>query len=196
MRLKLIVAAGLSVCAMGAQAGIALVSQNGGALALAAETGIPSSAYQIGALNTSFSALFVNLTAAGSFAEYADFSVPSGYNMVNAAANTYTLSISLPLPIGTLTIGSIGSDFAMSIYGGLAATPGPLLGSIGAGGSVANLGLSAGNYYLKFTGTASGVGSQYSAAINAMPIPEPETYSMMLAGLGAFGFLAHRRRRS
>ena len=185
MRLKLIVAAGLSVCAMGTQAGIALVSQNGGALAVAAETGIVPNAYQFGALNTSFSALFVTLTTAGSFAEYADFSVPSGYNMGNAAANTYTLST-----------GSIGSDFAMSIYGGLAATPGPLLGSIGAGGSIANLGLSAGNYYLKFTGTASGVGGQYSAAINAMPIPEPETYSMMLAGLGAFGFLAHRRRRS
>jgi len=195
MRLKLIVAAVLSVCAMGAQAGIALVSQNGGALALVAETGIVPSAYQIGALNTSFSALFVTLTTAGSFAEYADFSVPIGYNMVNAAANTYALSITLPAPIGPVTIGSI-SGFSMDIYAGLAATAGPSLASIGAGSSVVNLGLSPGNYYLKFAGSVAGAGGQYSAAINAMPIPEPETYSMMLAGLGAFGFLAHRRRRS
>ena len=196
MRLKPIFAAVLSVCAIGAQAGIAIVSQNGGALALVAETGIVPNAYQIGALNTSFSSLFVTLTSAGSFAEFADFSVPIGYNMVNAAAHTYSLSISLPLPIGPVTIGSIGSDFAMGIYAGVAATPGPLLGSVGAGGSLTNLGLSPGNYYLQFTGTAYGVGGQYSAAINAVPVPEPETYSMMLAGLGAVGFLARRRRKN
>ena len=196
MRLKPIFAAVLSVFAFGAQAGTALVSQNGGALALVPETGTVASTYKIGSLNTSFSSLFVTLASAGSFAEYADFSVPSGYNMVNAAANTYTLSISLPPPAGTVTIGSIGSDFAMSIYGGVAATPGPLLGNIGAGGSLTNLGLSPGNYYLKFTGTAYGAGGQYSAGINALPIPEPETYSMMLAGLGAFGFLARRRRKN
>jgi hypothetical protein len=27
------------------------------------------------------------------------------------------------------------------------------------------------------------------------PIPEPETYAMMLAGLGLIGFVANRRRR-
>ena len=31
---------------------------------------------------------------------------------------------------------------------------------------------------------------------SAMPIPEPETYAMMLAGLGLVGFLARRRRRA
>jgi hypothetical protein len=27
------------------------------------------------------------------------------------------------------------------------------------------------------------------------PIPEPETYAMLLAGLALFGFIAHRRRK-
>ena len=31
---------------------------------------------------------------------------------------------------------------------------------------------------------------------SAMPVPEPETYAMMLAGLGLIGFLARRRRRA
>ncbi len=31
---------------------------------------------------------------------------------------------------------------------------------------------------------------------SAMPIPEPETYAMMLVGLGLVGFLARRRRRA
>ncbi len=31
---------------------------------------------------------------------------------------------------------------------------------------------------------------------SAMPVPEPETYAMMLTGLGLVGFLARRRRRA
>ena len=196
MRLKPIFAAVLSVFAIGAQAGTAFVSQNGGALAMVGASGTVASPYVMGSLNSVYSSLFVTLTSAGSFAEYADFSVPSGYNMVNAGANTYALTITLP-PAPAITIGSIsGSSFFMKIYDGLASSPGALHATVAAGGSLANLGLSPGNYHLEFTGTVIGAGGQYSAAINALPIPEPETYSMMLAGLGAFGFLARRRRKN
>jgi hypothetical protein len=36
----------------------------------------------------------------------------------------------------------------------------------------------------------------YNEALNAPPIPEPETYAMMLAGLGVIGFLARRKKKS
>jgi hypothetical protein len=51
----------------------------------------------------------------------------------------------------------------------------------------------AGDYTLTVTGTARGV-TTYSVDFTAAPIPEPETYALMLAGLGVVGYIARRRR--
>jgi hypothetical protein len=59
-------------------------------------------------------------------------------------------------------------------------------------------GLASGNYTLTFVGFATGtLGGSYGGAILAQtaPIPEPETYALMLAGLGMVGFMAARRSR-
>jgi len=51
-------------------------------------------------------------------------------------------------------------------------------------------------YYYQVTGTATGAaGGVYNFLATAAPIPEPETYTLMAAGLGVIGFLAMRRRR-
>ena len=39
----------------------------------------------------------------------------------------------------------------------------------------------------------SGLTASYAGTINVQPIPEPETYAMLLAGLGVVGWLARRR---
>jgi hypothetical protein len=57
--------------------------------------------------------------------------------------------------------------------------------------------LAAGNYALNVLGFATGSqGGFYSGGLIAQtaPIPEPETYALMLAGLGIVGFIARRRR--
>lgn len=41
-------------------------------------------------------------------------------------------------------------------------------------------------------GTGAGV---FSGELVMAPVPEPETYALMLAGLGAVGFVAYRRRQ-
>jgi PEP-CTERM motif len=57
--------------------------------------------------------------------------------------------------------------------------------------------LAAGNYALNVLGFATGSqGGFYAGGLIAQtaPIPEPETWALMLAGLGLVGFIARRRR--
>lgn len=53
--------------------------------------------------------------------------------------------------------------------------------------------LAAGNYRVDISGTTAVDRSQYLATVAALPVPEPETYAMMLAGLALVGAVARRR---
>ncbi|NRR31575.1 PEP-CTERM sorting domain-containing protein [Oxalobacteraceae bacterium] len=54
--------------------------------------------------------------------------------------------------------------------------------------------LSAGNYYVHFTGDTYVNNIRYQTSVAAAPIPEPETYGMMLGGLALVGVVAARRK--
>ena len=55
---------------------------------------------------------------------------------------------------------------------------------------------SPGSYYFKLSGTADGAfGGQYVFAVTTLPVPEPESYAMLLAGLGVMGAIAMRRNK-
>lgn len=58
--------------------------------------------------------------------------------------------------------------------------------------------LAAGNYAFRVFGLNNAPLSAYSLAANAtaLPVPEPESYAMLAAGLGIIGFVASRRRRN
>jgi hypothetical protein len=55
--------------------------------------------------------------------------------------------------------------------------------------------LLAGTYTLQIKGTVAGLsGGSYAGVLNiANPVPEPETYAMLLAGLGLMGFMSRRK---
>jgi hypothetical protein len=55
--------------------------------------------------------------------------------------------------------------------------------------------LALGNYYVQVSGTlVSSTSGAFGGSMMLAPVPEPETYGMMLAGLGVLGFLARRRK--
>lgn len=196
MKLTTIAAAAalLGAASLSAQAGSGFVSMNGGALTLSGNNGAVATPYNLGTLDTSFTTLFVTVLSSGSFSEFAQFDIPPLYGSTNGASNTYALTITLPGPT-VVTIGSI-STFTMEVVSGTPASPGASVGGpYGAGASFTGLPMSPGTYHLAFVGSVSGVGGQYSASIQAIPVPEPETYAMMLAGIGAISFVAWRRRR-
>ena len=55
------------------------------------------------------------------------------------------------------------------------------------------------NYSLQVTGTfvpwASAASGAYNVAVTVAAVPEPETFAMLLAGLGLVGFIGRRRSR-
>ena len=48
---------------------------------------------------------------------------------------------------------------------------------------------------LTLTGTTSKSSALYSGELSVAAVPEPETYAMFVAGLGALAFMARRRRQ-
>lgn len=61
--------------------------------------------------------------------------------------------------------------------------------------TVSSNSLEAGDYYLQVNGTVLSDGAaSFGGAVALAPVPEPQTYGLMLAGLGALGLLARRRK--
>ncbi len=96
----------------------------------------------------------------------------------------------------------IGANFGLYSQGNLSAAYGTLVGQIDSG-----------DYFVigsAFSGAAAATGTlnlyywdsnqgdnfgEIRADVNVAGVPEPETYALMLAGLGALGFVARRRRQ-
>jgi hypothetical protein len=63
--------------------------------------------------------------------------------------------------------------------------------------SLSSSNLAAGDYYVLVSGNiVSDTSAAFGGAVMLAPVPEPETYGMMLAGLGVLGFLARRRKQA
>ena len=121
---------------------------------------------------------------------------------LTTASDTITSAVSLLLPGlnggpssyeitgGTLTLFSDpDNDGATGINASMASTT---FGSSNGVLEVSNV--AAGSYFWQVAGDAVGTqGGAYLYSANTAPIPEPETYALLLSGIGMLGFIGRRR---
>lgn len=177
-------------------ASAALLSIAGSAFATTNVNYIDGPSFDAGA-NPEFYDVNVNaLPVAGAFENIFTFHVsPAGDA---TASGSYT---KLLKPRTTTTLFNIG-NFTIDLYKETGAIDWKI-GSVSGNGAelnsmdftAGNTWLNSGDYYFKVSGTTLGSKSgSYNFKMAVAPVPEPETYALMLAGLGAIGFVARRRK--
>lgn len=109
-------------------------------------------------------------------------------NFVNTFSFTLTSAATITAGLTSVIPSTFGSAFfTLENY-----TSPTTFGS-GAIGETFTATLAAGDYFYTVKGVGA-AGSNYALKSVVAAVPEPETYALFLAGLGAVGFLAARRR--
>jgi hypothetical protein len=157
---------------------LAAVALSGVAIAASATS------YSIGTLPTATSVYSNVANVAGpSFTDTYSFLAPSGGSV--ASASGVTLDLSSMLNINSLTISLFDSSNALV-----------QTGTVGESSTLVDVPLLSGAaYHFEVTGQVAGsAGGIYTFIASAAPVPEPETWALMLGGLAAIGFMVMRRK--
>lgn len=124
----------------------------------------------------------VVLVANQSFVDYVNFDLTSANDAIGSL--TFANNSKFSMSLDSWVLNKVGSG-----------TVAPDAGSTFA--AISYSALSAGSYSLEIHGTlnAGYKGNSYGGnfVTQLSPVPEPETYALLLAGLGAVGFVARRR---
>jgi hypothetical protein len=121
--------------------------------------------------------------AGPSFSDKLSFTAPAGAVALSGVV--------MPINIGPFW--NI-SDIKIELFGAGGAPV--IFATQGVSSRIQDMGVIGGSdYYFKVTGNAAPAGFYTFAAVAAVAaIPEPETFALMLGGLGLVGFVASRRR--
>jgi hypothetical protein len=168
-------------------AAIVLATASLGSTAFAAD--ISSAPKALAFVDTSafFGDAFAMSNASNTFADHFTFSVTGSPTNLDAIVSSISRTASVGLDITGLSLYTAGGTLVSS--GSSLQT-----GAIDVW-TLKGDGLAVGNYYVQVNGTmVSTTSGAFGGAIMLAPVPEPETYGMMLAGLGLVGFLARRRK--
>ncbi len=158
------------------------------AAAAALALGTASSfAIDLGTLNlTSGSAGFFSTPVIGNFTDTLTFSVTAPLGTIANGSVTSVVNGNQDVDFSSITVtGPSGSfSFFPQLLDPVEVWALPAAGAL----------LFPGTYTITFAGLNSAGGASYGGNFAVTPIPEPETLALMLAGLGAVGFVARRRK--
>jgi hypothetical protein len=156
-----------------------------------------------------FSAIFGNSFTAGQTGTFTDtftFTVdhPDAFTITGSVVSTVVRFVQQGADPQYVNVkGVFFSDFSLHAYDPATGTMGPMLGlplRTDYPGAYANSfdgawHLLPGTYAVRVAGNVFGInGGDYSADLAIMPVPEPGEWGMLLAGLGAIGAIARRKR--
>jgi PEP-CTERM motif len=153
-----------------------------GLAAGAANAGVPTISGWDGSTDTGYNASFWNTGVSNVFSDWISFSMPA-----DSSGNSQSNVISLGG--GGITFSAFNLyENAILIATGIVDTSSSYLSFSG--------GTTPGNYSLNIAGFKlnPSASASYAGNISISPVPEPETYAMMLAGLGLLGFSIRRRK--
>lgn len=161
----------------------------GSAAALAQTIGTPTQTLDLTGGSDFFGDTFAANNSGATFTDRFNFTV-SGAEPSNLAAVVASNSLTSATGLGIT---------GLSLYDVASRTPVTTGTSRNSGAldvwTVTSTNLSAGSYYLQVTGNVvSDESASFGGAVSLAPVPEPETYGMMLGGLGILAYLARRRR--
>lgn len=125
-----------------------------------------------------------NVDVSLSFEDIYTFTLPSQFNGLSGsyfAVDYSNLGLDTQLTVGQGAPG-VGSFVSLPIN--------ESLNGFGVASYQTKFSLTPGDYWFKLSGT----GAEGSYTVTLAPVPEPETYAMLLAGLGLMGAVARRRQ--
>lgn len=178
-------------------AGAAFAVQGAGAATIERTMPVITMDDGVGGFNAHFGDTFAASTLASSFTDIFTFQVNRPFD---AAASLTSVYLNTPLT-KDLSI----SAFSLYRYDpNTMAILGTAIAGINESGfgahptdswSLAGYGLTGGYYALRVDGSVRGNGGgSFGADLTILPVPEPQTWGMLLAGLGVMGALARRRK--
>jgi PEP-CTERM motif len=127
------------------------------------------------------------ITPVGVFSDSYLFSLSSAVSLFSTAvSNNLTGVLGIETGMVSLFQESGAVDIAIGDFA-FDDTTGSISHSFGA--------LASGDYYYLVSGTGTGtLGGFYTLSSTVSAVPEPQTYALLLGGLGAIGFMVLRRR--
>ena len=142
-----------------------------------------------GTISGNYTTVF-NVSPGVTFDDTINFSIAGPSTLTGTAA-------SLTLSFGTLSLLDI-AGLEVNVWNNSHPYGSTNFGSFAGGTGSYTFNLpTAGNYHVDITGTATGAfGGTYAVGLQVAAVPEPETYAMLLAGLGVMGAIARRRKQA